>query len=47
VPSHPDFMNYEQIAIECGVRKGKVFKLARTTLKEYLDQYKPYMGNED
>ncbi|MCK4817918.1 recombinase family protein [bacterium] len=47
VPSHPDFMNYEQIAIECGVGKGKVFKLARTTLKEYLDQYKPYMGNED
>ena len=47
VPSHPDFMNYEQIAIECGVGKGKVSKLAGTTLKEYLDQYKPYMGNED
>ena len=47
VPTHPDFMNYEQIAIECGVGKGKVFKLARTTLKEYLDQYKGYMGNED
>ena len=47
VPSHPDFMNYEQIARECGVGKGKVFKLARTTLKEYLDQYKGYMGNDD
>ena len=47
VPTHPDFMNYEQIAIECGVGKGKVFKLARTTLKEYLAQYEGYMGNDD
>ena len=47
VPTHPDFMNYEQIARECGVGKGKVYKLARTTLKEYLAQYEGYMCNED
>jgi len=47
VPTHPDFMNYKQIAIECGVGKGKVSKLAGTTLKDYLDEYKEYMGNND
>ena len=46
-PTHPSYMNDEQIARECGVGKGKVFKLARTTLKEYFAQYKGYMGNED
>ncbi|MBA7629543.1 hypothetical protein ES703_37042 [subsurface metagenome] len=47
LPTHPSYMNYEQIARECGVGKGKVFKLARTTLKEYFAQYKGYLGNED
>jgi len=45
LPSHPSFMNYEQIARECGVGKGKVFSLARTTLKEYLARYAGFMGD--
>ena len=47
MPTHPYYMNYEKIAIECGVGKGKVFKLAKTTLKAYLEEYEPFMGNNN
>jgi len=47
IATHPGYMSYEQIARECGVGKGKVFKLSKTTLKEYIGQYKGFMGNDE